>query len=123
MRQEVPSGGRGERRKCGPSPASWVPAEQHHGHRCGLDHTFDLRDAQRASGHCHVGEGTEEGVFSGAHEDMAALEEDCEEAGAYSAEGDDEGDEYYHACCSFILGLYYLCSVELHTVALSYQQR
>ena len=79
--------------------------------------------AKRAFVHWYLGEGMEEGEFYEAREDMAALEEDCEEAGAYSAEGDDEGDEYYHACCSFILGLYYLCSVELHTVALSYQQR
>lgn len=94
MRQEVPSGGRGECRKRGPSPARWVPAEQHHGCCCSLDHTSDLRDAQCASGHCHVGEGTEEGALSGAHEDMAALAEDHEGlAWIVLGEGEEKGGE------------------------------
>eukprot|EP00118_Oscarella_pearsei_P027686 m.311285 g.311285 ORF g.311285 m.311285 type:complete len:480 (+) comp64270_c0_seq1:356-1795(+) len=60
-----------------------------------LNHKFDLLFGKRAFVHWYVGQGMEEGEFSDARDDMAALEKDYEEIAKDTATEDDEDDSHY----------------------------
>jgi len=63
-----------------------------------LSHKFDLMYSKRAFVHRYVGEGMEEGEFSEAREDLAALERDYEEFASDSV-GEGEAQRSWSTSC------------------------